>query len=92
MCKWGTDKEVTLVRKVFVDECIADFVVWLNEQGVYTTGCCCGHLSGEPASFNLLPSSQARARELGFFPALNDVGNPEMYVTHEEIAARSTRV
>lgn len=78
MCKWGTDREITIERRVHVDSCIADKIVELNRQGVYTTGCCCGH--GEaPASATILPSSQDRARELGYDVRLSPGGNP--YIT-----------
>ena len=38
MCKWGTDKEVTKV-----DACIAPLVQMLNDYGIETIACCCGH-------------------------------------------------
>lgn len=56
MCKWGTD---TILRVPIhaddsytgefrwdnkpVDSCIADIVQALNDAGIYTRGCCCGH-------------------------------------------------
>jgi hypothetical protein len=56
MCKWGTD---TLLRVPIpaglshtgmlrwddkpVDSCIADIVQALNDAGLYTANCCCGH-------------------------------------------------
>ena len=54
MCKWGQYKEIVLCKpnkfskrtKVFVDYCIADVVQMLNDYGVQTTGCCCGHNKG----------------------------------------------
>jgi hypothetical protein len=78
MCEWGTDREITIERRVHVDTCIADTIVELNRQGVYTTGCCCGH-GNAPASATILPSSQARARELGYEVTLNPGGDP--YIT-----------
>lgn len=55
MCKWGTNKLVKLaypkeVSKnsfVSVDACISHLVQRLNEHGVHTLGCCCGHGNGE---------------------------------------------
>lgn len=57
MCKWGTS---TVVRcpagfsgkhkervDVPVDSCISDLVEVLNEGGVLTIACCCGHGKGE---------------------------------------------
>jgi len=51
MCKWGTDAIVTLAHplpvsgptEVAVDACLAPLVQLLNDYGVHTTGCCCGH-------------------------------------------------
>lgn len=75
MCKWGTDREVTIERRVTVDSCIADYIIALNRQGIVTTGCCCGHGSGR-ASATIMPGSQARARELGYEVTLNPGGDP----------------
>lgn len=51
MCKRGTDAIVTLNRprpisgrtEIAVDACIAPLVQILNDYGVHTVGCCCGH-------------------------------------------------
>lgn len=51
MCKWGTDKQIQLNRPrpvsgrvvIEVDACIAPLVQMLQDYGVVTTGCCCGH-------------------------------------------------
>ena len=56
MCKWGTDVvlEVTIPaelshtgkerkKKVGIDSCIAPIIKALNEGGVRTDYCCCGH-------------------------------------------------
>jgi len=51
MCKWGTDVEVKLCRPrkhsglttAKVDACIAPLVQMLNDYGIQTEGCCCGH-------------------------------------------------
>lgn len=51
MCKWGTDKEVKLCEpkmiskrtKIKVDSCIAPLVQMLNNYGIKTESCCCGH-------------------------------------------------
>jgi hypothetical protein len=54
MCKHGTHKNVTVVnpnqnkKTILVDACIADEIQCLNDQGVITLGCCCGHgLAGQ---------------------------------------------
>lgn len=51
MCKWGTDKDVFLMkvkpfsgrREIKVDACIAPLVQMLNDYGIETIACCCGH-------------------------------------------------
>jgi len=58
---------VTITQRLEVDAEIADEIVWLNEQGVRTEGCCSGH--GETlATAMIKPSSVARAKELGYAP------------------------
>ncbi len=56
MCEWGTDTtlrvpisaacsytgEFRWANKA-VDSCIAKYVQALNDAGLYTSGCCCGH-------------------------------------------------
>lgn len=54
MCKHGTDRMVEQSRLpggeyrdkerlIPIDECIADIVLALNDGGVHTKACCCGH-------------------------------------------------
>lgn len=55
MCKWGTDKIVRLCKprpvsgrtEIMVDACLADLVQALNDAGIETQGCCCGHGKGD---------------------------------------------
>ncbi|HNT30338.1 MAG TPA: hypothetical protein PKL83_05290 [bacterium] len=55
MCEWGTDKIVKLYKpmpvsgrnEIAVDSCLADLVQALNNAGIETTGCCCGHGKGD---------------------------------------------
>ncbi len=74
MCTWGTSREITIERRVHVDACIADQIVELNRLGIHTTGCCCGHSKG-PATATILPSAQARARELGYTVTFSVAGD-----------------
>ncbi len=74
MCKWGTDREVVIARHISVDSCIADEVVSLNQLGVYTEGCCCGHHK-VAAQALIRASSVDRARELGYSPVYYDNDN-----------------
>jgi len=50
MCKLGSDTGVTLyksrengMKTVKVDSCIAPLVQMLNDYGIQTIACCCGH-------------------------------------------------
>jgi hypothetical protein len=54
MCKWGTDRFIYVIRRnndvildgwhrIAVDACIAEYVQEMNNRGVITVGCCCGH-------------------------------------------------
>ena len=48
ICKHGTYKTVKIINKqnkseVWVDACIAEEIQMLNDKGVITLGCCCGH-------------------------------------------------
>jgi len=64
MCKWGTDREVVLMKpkpisgrkKIKVDACIAPLVQMLNDYGIETIACCCGH--GKTAKSHIRISSQ----------------------------------
>ena len=54
MCKWGTNTTVELCKpkpisgrtEVAVDSCIAALVQALNDAGIATEACCCGHNKG----------------------------------------------
>jgi len=51
LCKFGTDRLVRLCKAkeisgreaVPVDECLAPLVQMLNDYGIETIACCCGH-------------------------------------------------
>jgi hypothetical protein len=55
MCDWGTNAVVRLAypipvsgrTEIAVDACLAPLVQLLNNHGVHTTGCCCGHWRGD---------------------------------------------
>lgn len=84
MCKWGTDVEIELRRRVAVDSCIAETIVRLNEQGVHTTGCCCGHGKG-PATATIYPHSVGRARELGYTVAFPEGSDPVIQLVEAKL-------
>lgn len=72
MCSHGTLKEVTIAPKPYtvkIDACIAEEIVWLNEQGVYTVNSCCGHGDGRPVALIFANhGSLQKAIELGYYP------------------------
>ena len=54
MCKWGTTKKVHVIRRnnshvkdgwheKHVDSCLANLIQEMNNHGILTLGCCCGH-------------------------------------------------
>lgn len=54
MCRHGTLKTIHVIRRnnddipdgwheIRVDACIADYVQAMNDLGIVTVGCCCGH-------------------------------------------------
>lgn len=54
MCKWGTYAPVNVIHRnnddykdgwhqIYVDSCIAPLIQQMNNQGIITVGCCCGH-------------------------------------------------
>lgn len=52
-----------------IDACIADEIVCLNAEGVYTVNSCCGHGKAKPtALISANHGSLGRAYELGYEP------------------------
>ena len=55
MCDWGSEAIVDLCApmdvsgrtQIAVDQCLAPLVQALNDYGVHTVGCCCGHGKSE---------------------------------------------
>ena len=51
MCNWGIDTIIKLAypmpnsgrTEIGVDACIAPLIQILNNYGIHTVGCCCGH-------------------------------------------------
>ena len=56
MCKWGANVDMEVIipagcsctgkahkKIVGIDACIAPIIAALNNAGIVTTGCCCGH-------------------------------------------------
>lgn len=83
MCKWGTDRLIYVIRHanpdvpdgwhpVYVDACIAGYVQRMNDQGIITTACCCGHGKG-PGSVLVATESVPLLDRYGYeYHAYND--------------------
>lgn len=76
MCKYNTLSPVYVIRranpfvadgwhKIHVDSCLAKEIQYLNDNGVITVNCCCGHGKG---SSNCLIASESKklAESLGY--------------------------
>lgn len=77
MCEWGTDIVLRVPIHADdshtgefrwddkgVDSCIADIVQVLNDAGIYTRGCCCGH-GKEDGYIALHDGRELKIRQLG---------------------------
>ena len=43
MCKYGDQIGIRITRHISVDRCLVQEILFLNDQGVRTINCCCGH-------------------------------------------------
>ena len=64
MCKWGSNTEVKLciprengMMTAKVDTCLAPLVQMLNDYGIQTIACCCGHGKTEKSSIRIHPKN-----------------------------------
>lgn len=65
MCQHGDEVKITILQEILVDKCIAEEIKWLNDQGVRTEGCCCGHGKYYPSAL-ITPKSVNKALKLGY--------------------------
>jgi len=79
MCKWRTNATIKVIRSpsaarlhlpdgwypVAVDACIAAYVQRMNDLGIVTVGCCCGHGKG-PGAVLVAAESAALMDALGY--------------------------
>jgi transcriptional regulator with XRE-family HTH domain len=80
MCLWNDTVPTEISQVIEIDRCIAAEVRWLNQRGVHTRSCCCGH-GEQPPSALIYARSLDRARALGYEPRPTD--------TYHEITLRS---
>lgn len=76
MCEWGTTLPIRVIRKnnrlsedgwheIEVDACIADYVQRMNDLGIITLNCCCGHFKS-PASVLVDNQSESLMIQYGY--------------------------
>ena len=76
MCKHGTDKQIHVIHRnnpnikdgwheINVDACIANEIQELNNLGIITLGCCCGHGKFKPQCL-VDQSSTKKLEELNY--------------------------
>lgn len=93
MCKWGTDTVIHVIRRnnpyvpdgwhpMGVDSCIANYVQRMNDLGIVTLGCCCGHGQG-PAWVQVAPTSIPRMERYGYAWHWNEECDRLDYVLHD---------
>lgn len=58
--------EITISQTFDVDDCIADEVLELNQMGIQTLYCCCGHGSRHNAFISVKTDYQSKMREMGY--------------------------
>lgn len=72
MCEHGNLTEIIIKPKPFkikVDSCLREEIKWLNQNGVYTAGCCCGHGKRKPTALIYVNhGSFKKSVELGYTP------------------------
>ena len=65
MCEWGNTEQVRLCKpkdiskreEVPVDACLAPLVQMLNDYGIETIACCCGHGAVSVSSIRIHPKN-----------------------------------
>ncbi len=74
MCTWGTSKVIHVIRRnhpaypdgwheMHVDACLAEYVQKMNDLGIVTVGCCCGHGKSPSEILVSISSTETMDRE-----------------------------
>ena len=74
MCAWGTSKVIHVIyrnnpaikngwHEMHVDACLAEYVQKMNDLGIITSGCCCGHGKSRPEILVSISSTVIMNRE-----------------------------
>lgn len=62
---WEDDSQLT-TKTVAIDKCLLPEILSLWEQGIKTTGCCCGHGQSSKAFIGVKPEFIPRMKELEY--------------------------
>lgn len=69
MCKYGDQISVRITRHISIDQCLAQEILFLNDQGIRTVACCCGHGDSTlPANIIIWSSDEHKAIAMGYDP------------------------
>ena len=60
-------------KSICIDKCLKDEIIYLWDQGIKTTGCCCGHNKVKPM-INVNYKSEERMLKLGYEFWVNQFG------------------
>jgi hypothetical protein len=82
MCTHGSERKIVIEQTIVVDSCIADEIIWLNKNGVFTINSCCGHGILNPTAI-IKNSCFERAEELGYVSYLSE-GSRRIFLKGEK--------
>ena len=72
LCKFPWEDDSKLQSKtVPIDKCLLSEILQLWEQGIKTTGCCCGHGNTNMAYIGVIFEDINRMKSMGYTVALN---------------------
>jgi hypothetical protein len=91
MCTHGTNRKIVIEQEIVVDSCIADEIVWLNKNGVFTINCCCGHGKSESEAI-IVNSCFEKAEKMGYNTWLDDSWNRCIELKGEKFKGREIKM
>jgi len=72
MCNFCDQIGITITRRIGVDRCLAQEILFLNDQGIRTVSCCCGHGDDrQPRHILIYQQDELKAKEMGYNPVPN---------------------
>ena len=81
-------------KYINIDKCLLPEIVSLWEQGIKTTGCCCGHGDKSLASISVKPEFIPKMKELGYEVFYNSCrpDGEDMFIPKTEIVYGDAKV